>query len=154
MELLKVITFTIDDSYFALPSKMVKEVVDNDEHVKGLFYGKGIIEGILSYEGNLITVIDSAFLMDIKMESKNPLILICRESRSSSAMGLTISSIRGVSFVHTSHIKATQGSEAEYIAGFIRDESVPGQKVTALLDLGKLLAYTSLKIDNAARVKG
>ena len=40
MGLLKIITFTINDSYFALPSKLVKEVVDYDEEVKDLFTGK------------------------------------------------------------------------------------------------------------------
>ncbi|MDT8318253.1 MAG: chemotaxis protein CheW [bacterium] len=153
MDLLKIITFVINDSYFALPSKSVKEVVDYDEDVKGLFYGSGAIDGILSYEGDLVSVLNSSFFFDIPGEREEPLILICRESKESTATGITISSIKGIGFVDTSQIKSAQSSEADYIYGFIRENSEAGQRVTALLDLGKFLEYASKKIENLMKVK-
>lgn len=152
MGLLKIITFTINDSYFALPSKSVKEVVDYDEEVKDLFYGSGAIDGILSYEGDLVSVLNSSFFFDIPGERKEPLILICRESKEDTAMGITISSIKGIGFVDTSEVKSAQASEADYISGFIRESSETGQGVTALLDLGKFLQYASKKIENILKV--
>ena len=151
MALLKIITFAINDSYFALPSKSVKEVVDYDEEVKALFYGSGAIEGLLSYEGDLVSVLNSSFFFDIPGERKEPLILICRESRDDTAMGITISSIKGIGFVDTSEVKSAQASEAEYISGFIREDSATGQRVTALLDLGRFLQYASGKIENIVK---
>lgn len=152
MGLLKIITFVINDSYFALPSKSVKEVVDYDEEVKDLFYGSGAIDGILSYEGDLVSVLNSSFFFDIPGERQEPLILICRESKGSAAMGITISSINGIGFVDTSQVKSAQTSEADYISGFIRESSETGQRVTALLDLGKFLKYASKKIENIVKV--
>lgn len=152
MDLLKIITFAINDSYFALPSKSVKEVVDNDEEVKELFYGGGAIDGILSYEGDLLSVLNSSFFFDIPGEREEPLILICRESREDKAMGITVSSIKGIGFVDTTQIKKAQSSEADYISGFIRESSGAGQRVTALLDLGKFLKYASKKIENIVKV--
>lgn len=152
MDLLKIITFTINDSYFALPSKLVKEVVDYDEEVKDLFYGSGAIDGILSYEGDLVSVLNSSFFFDIPGERQEPLILICRESKGSTSMGITISSIKGIGFIDTSQIKSAQSSEADYISGFIREGSETGQRVTALLDLGKFLKYASKKIENIVKV--
>lgn len=152
MDLLKIITFTINDSYFALPSKLVKEVVDYDEEVKDLFYGSGAIDGILSYEGDLVSVLNSSFFFDIPGERQEPLILICRESKESTAMGITISSIKGIGLIETSQIKSAQSSEADYISGFIREGSETGQRVTALLDLGRFLKYASKKIENIVKV--
>ena len=152
MGLLKIITFTINDSYFALPSKWVKEVVDYDEEVKDLFYGSGAIDGILTYEGDLVSVLNSSFFFDIPGERQEPLILICRESKESTAMGITISSIKGIGFVDTSEVKSAQTSEVDYISGFIRESPETGQRVTALLDLGKFLKYASKKIENIVKV--
>ena len=152
MDLLKIITFTINDSYFALPSKWVKEVVDYDDEVKDLFYGGGAIDGILSYEGDLVSVLNSSFCFDIPGERQEPLILICRESKGSTAMGITISSIKGIGFVDEAQIKAAQGSEIDYISGFIRESPETGQRVTALLDLGKFLKHASRKIENIVQV--
>ena len=152
MDLLKIITFTINDSYFALPSKWVKEVVDYDEEVKDLFYGSGAIDGILNYEGDLLSVLNSSFFFDIPGERQEPLILICRESKGSTAMGITISSIKGIGFVDTSHIKSAQSGEVDYISGFIRESPETGQRVTALLDLGKFLKHASRKIENIVKV--
>ena len=154
MDLLKIITFTISDSYFALPSKSVKEVVDYDDEVKELFYGSGAIDGILSYEGDLVSVLNSSYFFDIPGERQEPLILICREFKGSTAMGITISSIKGIGFVDTSQVKSAQTSEADYISGFIREGSETGQRVTALLDLGKFLKYASKKIENIVKVTG
>ncbi len=153
MDLLKIITFAINDSYFALPSKSVKEVVDYDEEVKALFYGSGAINGILSYEGDLVSVLNSSFFFDIPGERQEPLILICRESKGSPSMGITISSIKGIGFVDTSEVKSAQTSEADYISGFIRESSETGQRVTALLDLRKFLKYASKKIENIVKVR-
>ncbi len=152
MDHLKIITFTINDSYFALPSKWVKEVVDYDDEVKDLFYGSGAIDGILSYEGDLVSVLNSSFFFDIPGERQEPLILICRESKGSTAMGITISSIKGIGFVDTSHIKSAQSGEVDYISGFIRESPETGQRVTALLDLGKFLKHASKKIENIVKV--
>ena len=154
MGLLKIITFTIHDSYFALPSKWVKEVVDNDEEVKGLFYGAGAIDGILSYEGDLVSVLNSPFFFDIPGERQKPLILVCRESKASAAIGLTISSIKGIEFVDEAQIKAAQGSEINYISGFIREESDTKQRVTGLLDLEIFLEYASKKTESLVKVSG
>lgn len=145
---LKIITFTIHESYFALPSKWIKEVVDNDDEVKDLFYGADAIEGILSYEGDLVTVLDSSFFLNIPEEKKPPLIIICKESKESAPMGLTISTIKGIGFVDETKIKMPQSTEAEYISGFIREDSDVNQKVIALLDLEKFLRFASRKIEN------
>ncbi len=67
-------------------------------------------------------------------------------------MGITISSIKGIGFVDTSQVKSAQTSEADYISGFIRESSETGQRVTALLDLGKFLKYASKKIENIVKV--
>jgi chemotaxis signal transduction protein len=152
LSLLKVIIFTINDNYFALPSKSVKEVVDNDNEVKDLFYGSDAIDGVLSYEGDLISVLNSSFLFNISGDGQEPLILVCRELKEKTVMGITISSIKGIGFIDTSEIKSTQDSEADYISGFIREDSDSGERVTALIDLEEFLKYVSKKIKDIVKV--
>lgn len=142
----KIITFNIRDRYFAFPSQQVKEIIENSGNVKPIFYGGNAIKGIITYEGNLISILNTPFLLDIKGGGSEHLILICKVRGSETPAGLTVSSVRGMGFVNPPDIKAPHGNEASYISGFFREMVDNEWKVVALLDLKKFLDHALARI--------
>jgi len=149
--LLKVITFSIENRFFSLPSRYVKEIIDNDKGIMTLFYGGKALKGIMPYEGDLLSVLDTAFLLDI--ESKNePFILLCKEKKDDIATGLTISSIKGIEYVEEEEIKQSTNNEAPFISGFVREERRGKVRVTAILNIEKFLKHASGKIQKVGNL--
>ena len=147
MSLLKVIVFTVGDGYYALPSANVKEIIDNDEGVLHIVYGGDTLKGVIMHEGELASVLDTPEILGIRDVKKTPFILVCRESRESSAVGLTISAVKGIEFVDTGQIKAAGTGEASYISGFMRESSDRMNKVAAILEIHKFLETSDERIE-------
>ena len=147
MSRVKIITFNVQDRCFALPSINVKEIIDNDEKVKPLSFGGEAIKGVIDYEGNLLSVLNTPRLLEIVSLGDEPLVLICRDGRKGLMAGLTISSVTGMEFIDTSEVKPSKDGKTTYISGFIREEEDNHRAhVTALLNFPELAEYASKKI--------
>jgi len=149
--LLKIITFSIENRSFALPSTNVKEVLDNDKGIMSLFYGGKALKGILPYEGGLLSVLNTPFLLDIESKNEN-FILLCKEKKEDLATGLTISSIKGIEYVEEEEIKQSSNNEAPYISGFVRKETAGKVRVTAILDMGKFFTHAAGKVQKVGNL--
>lgn len=151
MALLKIITFSIENRYFALPSMYVKEIIDNDKGIMDLFYGGKALKGIMPHEGVLVSILNTPFLLDIESKSEN-FILLCKEKRDDVATGLMISSIKGIEYVEEDEIKQSANNEAPYISGFVRKETAGKVRVTAILDLGKFFNHAAGKVQKVGNL--
>lgn len=147
MVTLKIIKFMVRDRCFALPSNNVKEVIDGYDNVKDISYGGHALKGVISFGGNLISVLDSASIFDIKSNGEEPMILVCKGKGMDWAAAITVSSIKGMEIVESSVIKPSHGDEATYISGYIREKTGGGETVVALIDLRKLLDYALTKVE-------
>jgi len=145
LEPLKIIKFMAGERHLALPSHSVREIVDSGANIKNLSYGGPALKGVINFEGELISVLETACMFDLKEAGREFLILICREKGMEGAVGLTVSAIEGMETIDISGIKPSSGNEAAYIRGFIRET---GENVVALLDLGKLLDFALSRIDD------
>lgn len=151
MGLLKIITFAIENRNFAFPSGHVKEILDNCEGVMKLFYGGKALKGIMTYEGGLISVLNTPFLLDIESKKEN-FILLCKENPGDTAIGLTITSIKGIEYVREEEIKQSTNNEAPYIKGFSRKEISGKVTVTAILDMEKFIKHAAGKIQKVGNL--
>ena len=147
MGLLKVIVFTVGEGYYALPSANVKEIIENDEGVFHIAYGGSALKGVIRHEGELASVLNAPDVLGLPGRAEAPFILICRESRESRPVGLTISAVKGIEFVDTAEIKAVGTTEATCISGFIRESSDRMNKVAAILDIHRFLEAAGEKIE-------
>ena len=66
-KVLKIITFGVRDRHVAFPASEVREIVDSGNKLKPLFYSRGgAIKGIIEYEGEMISVLDTPNLLDVR----------------------------------------------------------------------------------------
>lgn len=151
MGLLKIISFSIENRYFALPSMNVKEIIDNDEGIMSIFYGGMALKGIMPYEGSLVSVLNTPFLLDIESKHEN-FILLCKEKKDDIVTGITISSIKGIDYVKEEEIKQSANNEAPYISGFVRKGTAGKMQVTAILDMGKFFKHAAGKVQKVGNL--
>ncbi len=141
---IKVITFTAGGRHLALPTKNVKEIVRTDKHLKPLFYNQsGVLKGVMELEGQMISVLNTPFILGIQEDHSMPIILVCREKGMDRAVGLVASTVDGIRTVETSHIKEPQGLKGDFWAGIL---DVPGQRKILLIELGRFLISALQKI--------
>lgn len=165
MKKIKVITFSIFDRHFALPTAEVKELIDSSESLKTVFYDRGgALKGLMSYEGNMISVLDSGFLLDIKSngngngesaESDSPadstspettsnetLLLVCKDQEMENPVAITITATMGMEMIDPTELKHSQDSDAGYSKGFIREGRGAAERVITVIDLKRFLEHT------------
>jgi len=147
MERLKTLIFRIRGTYFALPSNNVKEIVDSYENLKTVFYGRKALKGLMNFEGDVVSVLNTPFVLDIKQEGEDPLILLCREKGMERVTGITVSEVKGMKVTTVSMINPSQEKDAPYITGFLREEDGEMERTVALIDLKRFLDYAETKID-------
>lgn len=145
LPLIKIIIFSIRDSLFALPSNYVKEIIDNREKVKEVSYGGKTLEGITSFDGNLISVLKVSHLLNPDYEIKEKMMLICKEKKQDKPVAILISGVIGMEVVKSADIEPSTEGE-EYISGFVKKEIDDMNKVVTILNLGIFLDYTATKI--------
>lgn len=126
---------------FALPSHSVKEIIEGSERLKKISYGGSVLKGVMNFDGELVSILDTPSILDMKEEGEEPIILICKEKEMDSVAGLTVSVIKGMEVIDRSGIKPTHGKEASYIHGFIREAADGDEGVVALIDLKKFLDH-------------
>ena len=145
MELLKLLTFRIGSRSFAIASNNVKEILDSCGNLKGVFYGGKALKGLMNFEGDIISVLESSFVLDLKEDGVSHMILVCKEKGKEKAVGMTITEVRGIKTLVFPQIDAPKEDDPPYISGFIReDEKESG---IPLLDLKGFLDYADTKIE-------
>lgn len=151
MERLKILTFRIRDRYFAFVSKNAKEIIDSYGNLKTVFYGGRALKGLISFEGEVVSVLDAAFILGIKEDGEDPMILLCKEKGMNRPVGITVSEIRGMEAIDTSRIAPMQDQDQDaayaYIVGFIKEEDKDKDNIVTLIDLGKFFDYADSKIE-------
>lgn len=149
MALIKVLVFKVGDRHFALLSNVVKEIIESEKTLKEVFYDKGgALKGLVNYEGDMVSVIDTAWVLDFETEAKEEFILLCKEREMEKAVSLAATMVVGMETVDTSKIKGTQDTEKSYSFGFLREGSGRSERIVTFLDLKKFLDYSRIKIDN------
>lgn len=147
MERLKILIFRIGNRHFGLASKNVKEILDSCGNLKSVFYGGRALRGLMSFEGDIISVLDAPYILDIDESSEDSMVLICKEKEMERAVGMTISEVKGMRVIGTSGIDPSQEDDAAYISGFIREGEGEKEMVVTLLDLKGFLDYADTKIE-------
>lgn len=149
MALIKVLVFKVGDRHLALLSNVVKEIIESDKTLKEVFYDKGgALKGLVNYEGDMVSVIDTAWALDFDNEDQEEFILLCKEREMEKAVSLTATTVVGMESIDTSKIKGTQDTEKSYSFGFLREGSGRSERIVTFLDLKKFLDYSRVKIDN------
>lgn len=144
MERIKILIFRIRNRYFALLSKNVKEILDSHSTLITVFYGGRGLKGIMNLGGDPVSALDTPFVLDMKEEGDDPVILFCREKGMERGAGITVSEVRGMEIVDVSKIVPPHETDEVYISGFISEGE--GKKDITLLDLKKFLDYADTKI--------
>ncbi len=147
MERLKILIFRIRDRYFALASSNAKEIVDSYGNLKTVFYGGMALKGLMNFEGDVVSVLDTSFIIDIKEDGEDPLILLCKEKGMERGVGMTISEVKGMKVIMASMINPSQEKDPPYITGFIREEVGETERTIALIDLKRFLDYAETRIE-------
>jgi chemotaxis signal transduction protein len=147
---LKVISFIVKDRYFALPSRQVKEIIESEEEIKPLFYGGGLLKGLVNYNGELVSVLNLPLLLDIPGPVKCPSVLVCRDKESGLAVAITVSEIVGIERVGVGRIESISNAKDGYVKGFIRPGRDGKGNRLALIDLEKIaeMGLEHIKEDN------
>lgn len=146
MDKIKVIVFRVRERFFGLSSGEVKEIVESEQVLKKIFYDRGgALRGLIDYEGSPISVLDSSELLDVEEEGDEPLILICRESKDSDAVGITASAVVGMEVIDRSDIKVSPEEEANFTVGFVKEGRGARERVITILNLGKFFTFVSEK---------
>jgi len=141
---IKVITFTVGGRQFALPTKNVKEILRTDRYLKPLFYNQsGVLKGVMELEGQMVSVLNTPFILGIQGNGSEPIILVCREKGLDRAVGLVVSTVDGIRTVDPSLIKEPQNLKGDFWAGVF--EGPEGRKVL-LIELGRFLMAALQKI--------
>lgn len=149
MALIKVLVFKVGDRHFALLSNVVKEIIETEKTLKEIFYNKGgALRGLVSYEGDMVSVIDTAWALDFETEDTEEFILLCKEREMEKAVCITATTVVGMESIDTSKIKGTQDTDKSYSFGFLREGSGRSERIITFLDLKKFLNYSRNKIDN------
>ncbi len=150
MARVKILTFLVKDRHFALPSGNIKEITESGRNLKKIFYDRGgALKGLMSYEGDMISVLNTPLLLEIDKEAgaaTEPLVLVSKEFGSDRPIGLLITSIVGMEIIEDTSLKHSHDEAASYTHGFIKEGKGDKQRVVTLLDLSKFLEYSSAKI--------
>ncbi len=140
MEPFKVVVFTVSDRHYAIASSSIKEVNDVEGNIKKVLYDKGgALSGIMSYEGDMISVLHTAKLLDHEDAEDNH-ILVCKDKNMDRAVGLITDTIVGMEVLDKEKIKHSQ-DEAAYTFGFLKEGEGDKERVVTFLDLSKFLEY-------------
>ncbi len=103
---IKVITFSVSGRHLALPTKNVKEILRSDRYLKPLFYDQsGVLKGVMELDGQMVSVLNTPFILDIQENGREPIILVCKERGMDRAVGLVVSSVDGIRTVDPSVIE-------------------------------------------------
>ncbi len=149
MASIKVLVFKVGDRHFALLSNVVKEIIESEKTLKEVFYDKGgALRGLVNYEGDMVSVIDTAWALDFDCQNNEEFILLCKEREMEKAVSITATTVVGMESVDTSKIKGTQDTEKSYSFGFLREGSGRSERIVTFLDLKKFLDYSRIKIEN------
>jgi chemotaxis signal transduction protein len=145
---LKILTFMIRDRYFALPSANIKEIMDLADSLKDVFYNRGgALKGLMTYETDMISILDTPFLLDVEENTEKeyiePLVLVCRGAHDDKPVGITISSIVGMEIIDDTDLKHSQDEEASYTYGFLKEGSGDDERVVTIIDFKKFLDFTN-----------
>lgn len=147
MERLKVLIFRVGDRYFAVASKNAKEIVDSYGNLNAVFYGGRALKGLMNFEGEVLSVLSGPFILGIEGEGDDPVILLCKEKEMKTAVGITVSEIKGMDIIDTSKVAPLLEKDAAYISGFIREEDKGEERVVTLIDLKRFFDYADTKIE-------
>lgn len=147
MERLKILIFRIKDSSFAFPSKNVKEILDSYGNLKTVFYGGSALQGLIGFEGDLVSVLNAQFIMDIEGEGDGPIVLICKEKGMEKGVGITVAEVKGMEYADFSRVSPPREGDAKYISGFIGEGEAGKERLVTLLDLKPFLDYAYTKIE-------
>ena len=146
-KVLKIITFGVRNRHVAFPASEVREIVDSGGKLKPLFYNRGgAVKGIMEHEGEMISILDTPNLLDVRVPGGEQFILICRPKDSEHSVGITISSVFGMEMVETNGLKHSSDEEANYTLGYFKDASGEKERVVTVLNLVKFLEYANAKI--------
>ncbi|MCK5236567.1 MAG: chemotaxis protein CheW [Deltaproteobacteria bacterium] len=159
MAKIKILTFLINDRYFALPSASIKEILDSEKSIKQIFYNRGgALRGLLVYEGDMISVLDTEILLDIASNGNgngkgtalgmDKLVLICKDRELERAIAIVINSIDCMETIEEEELKLSQDESATYTRGFIKEGKGEEQRVVTVLDLKKFLEYSGKRIES------
>ena len=121
----------------------------------------------MSYEGNMISVLDSGFLFDIIGEggsggngnaessangtsangtSNETLLLVCKEHDMENPVAITITATIGMDMIDPADLKHSQDADAGYSKGFIREGKGAAERVITVIDLKRFLEHTDGRI--------
>lgn len=139
---LKLIIFRAGESYLALPSVNVKEILETDENIKPLFYGGELLKGIIGYEGRLVSVLDLPLLLNVPDNTDKPMVIICRNKDTGLTLGLRISDVEGIRRLNTSKLSNPSRDDKKFIKGFLKTGEDPGDVTAALIDLDMIAEYS------------
>lgn len=135
---LKVITFMVKDSYFALPSRQVKEIIESEEEIKPLFYSGDLLKGLVNYSGDLVSVLNLPLLLDIPEPVNCPSILVCKDKELGLTVAITVTEILGIERVGVGRLEPNPNDQDSYVKGFIRGKSGGNGKRLSLINLEKI----------------
>lgn len=147
MERLKVLIFRIGDRDFALPSKSVKEILDSSGSLKPVFYGGEALKGLMSFGGEVVSVLNAAAILDITDNAGGPMVLVCKDRDMEKAVGLAISEVREMQLLQMSGVNPPVETDPSYLSGLIRESDENSGKVVTLLDLKRFLDFAYAKIE-------
>lgn len=148
MARVKILTFRVRDRFFALPSGSIREITESTKNLKNVFYDRGgALKGLMSYDGDMISVLDTPFLLDIDHAGDESLILVCKDRDQERPIGMLITAIEGMEIIDDTKLKHSQDEEASFTHGFIKEGKGEKQRVITLLDLRRFLDYSSNKIE-------
>ena len=147
MELLKIVIFRVENRHFAIFSKNVKEIIDSASGVNPVFYGGKALKGIMSFGSDLISVLDSHFLLGLGNDRGEQMILVCKEKEMEKPVGITVSAVKGMEIVSLSSVISAQGNDEVYISGLIAEVMGGKEIAVPLLDLRRFLDFAETRIE-------
>lgn len=142
MERKKFIVFSVRERFFALPSTDVKEIVESDQALKKIFYNRGgVLRGLMDFEGNVISVLDSVSLLEVEEDGVESLVLICIDRAGGKPVGITATAVVGMEMVNSDDIKGSPEDETNFTVGFVKEGRGDKERVITILDLDKFFNF-------------
>ena len=143
--------FTIRGRAFAISSRSVKEIAEFRDNVKKVFKGGVGVKGLMSFEEEIISVLDTPYLLGIGERGAEPFILVCRDKSMDRPAGITVSGVKGMAHLEPSNIKPLEKKEEEYAAGYTREGNNGSGRVVTIIDAVKFFDYAYNKIKKERR---
>ncbi len=136
---LKVITFSVGGSLLALPFREVKEIVEGTAGVRKMPYGVKALKGILSFEGRLVSVICTPFVLGMAEKEEENFVLLCRYGEGKEVVGLTVSGVKGLKVVNLSAVTPQEGGQSPFTDGLFIEGKGSGAVAVSILNLERFL---------------